>query len=313
MMSLADLVEEERIRERFLEPVRNGIRKLKEIDSRIDFARSQLQLDIVLELALARKPLAADEIARFIGYRKKAVLDALRKLENKGLVRRVGSSNMLFELTDEGKKLLEGLFDLLGVSGLTSVARKAHVRGRADARDLQKVVQPSYYLAKIIIAIGSSRKGYLSMKELASVVGLSQERLQSYMEPYMSATAEVKLFKKVRKPVRLEPLYRILRSFGVRVSTVSSYVTLTDEGRLLYYRLPVYVKLKHNFAAKLVAELFGSYAERLVLKRFSVLTCVLALSSIIAITALSSVGSLVSLGLMLLCIAISLALLAAYA
>ena len=72
-MPLADFAERERIRERFLEPVRNGIRKLREIDSRIDFARSQLQLDIVLELAFARKPLSADEISRLIGYRKKAV------------------------------------------------------------------------------------------------------------------------------------------------------------------------------------------------------------------------------------------------
>ena len=311
-MSLADFVEKERIRERFLEPVRNGIRKLREIDSRIDFARSQLQLDIVLELALARKPLSADEISRFIGYRKKAVLDALRKLEHKGLVRRVGSNGMLFELTDEGKRLLEDLFDLLGVSGLNSVARKAHARGRADARDLQKVVQPSYYLAKIIIALGSSRKGYLSMKELARVVGLSQERLQSYMEPYMSATAEVKLFKKIRKPVKLEPLYRILKSFGIRVSTVTSYVTLTDEGRLLYYRLPVYVKLKHNFAARLVVKLFGSYAERLVLRRFSILTCVLALLSIAATTAWPSTCFAVLLGFALACFVLSLILLAAY-
>ncbi|HIC98566.1 MAG TPA: hypothetical protein EYP08_02625 [Pyrodictiaceae archaeon] len=311
-MSLADFVEKERLRERFLEPIKNGVKRLREIDSKIDFARSQLQLDIVLELALARKPLTADEIARFIGYRKKAVLDAIRKLEHKGLVRRVGSNGMLFELTDEGKRLLEDLFDLLGVSGLNSVARKAHARGRADARDLQKVVQPSYYLAKMVIAIGSSRKGYLSMKELASVVGLSQERLQSYMEPYMSATAEVKLFKKIKKPVRFEQLYKILRSFGIRVSTVSSYVTLTDDGRLLYYRLPVYVKLKHNFAAKLVVKLFGSYAERLVLKKFSILIYTLALLSIVVAVAFPSIGFAVLLGLMLLYVVLSLTLLVAY-
>jgi len=311
-VSLADFVEKERLRERFLEPIKNGVKRLREIDSKIDFARSQLQLDIVLELALARKPLTADEIARFIGYRKKAVLDAIRKLEHKGLVRRVGSNGMLFELTDEGKRLLEDLFDLLGVSGLNSVARKAHARGRADARDLQKVVQPSYYLAKMVIAIGSSRKGYLSMKELASVVGLSQERLQSYMEPYMSATAEVKLFKKIKKPVRFEQLYKILRSFGIRVSTVSSYVTLTDDGRLLYYRLPVYVKLKHNFAAKLVVKLFGSYAERLVLKKFSILIYTLALLSIVVAVAFPSIGFAVLLGLMLLYVVLSLTLLVAY-
>ena len=311
-MSLTDFVEKERVRERFLEPIRNGVKKLREIDSRIDFARSQLQLDIVLELALARKPLSADEISRLIGYRKKAVLDALRKLEHKGLVRRVGSNGMLFELTDEGKRLLEDLFDLLGVSGLNSVARKARARGRADARDLQKVVQPSYYLAKIIIALGSSKKGYLSMKELASVVGLSQERLQSYMEPYMSATAEVKLFKKVRKPVKLEPLYKVLKSFGIRVSTVSSYVTLTDEGRLLYYRLPVYVKLKHNFAAKLVVKLFGSYAERLVLKRFSMLVFTLALLAVVAAIVLPGSSPAILFGLVLAYAVLSLILLAAY-
>ena len=312
MLSLTD-VEKERIRERFLEPIRSGIKKLREIDGRIDFARSQLQLDIVIELALARRPLVADEIAGLIGYRKKAVLDALRKLENKGLIRRVGNNGMSFELTEEGKRLLEGLFDLLGVSGLNNVARRTHVKGKADARDLQKVVQPSYYLAKIIIAVGSSRKGYLSMRELANAIGLSQERLQSYMEPYMSATAEVKLFKKIRRPAKPETLFRILRSLGIRVPLVSHYVTLTNEGKLLYYRLPVYVKLKHNPAARFLVKLFGTYSERAVLKKSSILTSILATLSIVVAVTMPGIGLIVLLSCMFLCIVISLTLLVAYA
>ncbi len=50
-----------------LDEVRLKLEKIRAFDSLIDFAKSRIQLDIVLELVYTHKPLSADEIARAIG------------------------------------------------------------------------------------------------------------------------------------------------------------------------------------------------------------------------------------------------------
>nr|MEB3859661.1 hypothetical protein [Desulfurococcales archaeon] len=92
---------------------------LRKLDSIIDFSKSTIQLQIVLALALNGEHLSTSKLSRIVGERRKAVLDALRKLEYKGLIRRVNGGEpgeIVYELTDLGRAFTRGLTGLLGSS-----------------------------------------------------------------------------------------------------------------------------------------------------------------------------------------------------
>jgi len=264
------------------------LEKLREFDSMIDFSRSRLQLDIVLQLAASRNPLSAADIAKALGQRKKPVLDALRKLELKGFIKRVSDRENVYELTDLGRQMIEDLMAILGISDLNEVIKMKRRYDKVEARDLLKIVIPVNYLYDVLIALGTSRSMEMDIRELSRVAGISPQRLAMYIEPYTDTKSEVRLFKKVHKETLLTRIRNML--LGGR-KTVTVY-RLTNLGREIFYKLPIYMKIKNDPIIRLVTRVFGNYSPKLVIYRLSlgsvvassVLTAVLLLLPQVALT-----------------------------
>ncbi len=253
-----------------LDEVRLKLEKIRAFDSLIDFAKSRIQLDIVLELAYSHKPLSADDIAKAIGQRKKPVLDALRKLEIKGIIKRVDNYRNIYELTDLGKQMILDLTSILGASSLKEVAR-SRLYGKVSARDLIKLLIPVYYLYEVIVALGTSKKHELPLTSLASSVGISPQRLTVYLDPYSDPKSEVRLFKKVRK----EDFKAKIKSIILGSRRTTTYYKLTNLGLELFYRLPVYMKTKNSYFNKLLIRLMGYYNPKSFLLKFSLIDLVM--------------------------------------
>jgi len=248
------------------------LEKIRAFDSMIDFSRSRIQLDIVLQLATTRRPLSADEIARSIGQRKKPVLDALRKLELKGIIRRTETHRNIYELTDLGKQMINDLAAILGASNLKEVV-KSRIYGKVTARDLIKVIIPVHYLYEVITALGTAKRHELPLDTLAGVAGISPQRLAVYLDPYSDSKSEIRLFKKVKRdnPTPLKMMNLILRH--KKTSTI--HYRLTDLGLELYYRLPVYMKIKNNKFVNMLIKIFGYYNTKSILTKLSIIDMII--------------------------------------
>ena len=260
------------------------IEKIREFDSLIDFARSSLQLDIVFQLASSRKPLSAAEIARVLGQRKKPILDALRKLEIKGLVKKSNSRGDLYELTELGRNAIEDLFAILGVSDLKAALRSGY--GKVRARDMIKIVIPVNYIHDTLVALGTSRRNELSLSTLSQIIGLSPQRLAMYLDPYAEPRSEVRLFKKYRRESFTQKITNKL--FG-RTKTEVHY-RLTSLGMETFYRLSIYSRIKGNSVLRFLIKVFGNYSPKFVMRRLSVINTVLgsvALATLLIIPSLS--------------------------
>lgn len=278
------------------------LEKIRAFDSMIDFSKSRIQLGIVLQLAITHKPLSADEISRNIGQRKKPVLDALRKLELKGVIRRTEAHRNIYELTDLGRQMVNDLAAILGASNLKDVVRN-RMYGKVSARDLIKVIIPVHYLYEVLIALGTAKRHELPLETLANIAGISPQRLTVYLDPYSDSKSEIRLFKRIKRDrITSKVTYLLL---GRRRSQI--YYKLTGLGLELYYRLPIYMKLKNNRFVDIVRKFFGYYSPKSVLFKLSlidILLCGLAISLALIFT--SSLTSLIIISLLTAKIALSL-------
>lgn len=93
--------------------LRSIIEKLKRIDGIVDFARSDVQLDILLEMS-DDKPTSISELSDKIKANRRAIVDAIQKLKAKGLVdiKRKGE----YVLTSKGKALRNDLLNLKDIN-----------------------------------------------------------------------------------------------------------------------------------------------------------------------------------------------------
>ncbi len=265
-----------------LEQIYTKLEKIRAFDSLIDFSKSRIQLDIVLHLAAAQKPLPADEIAKALNIRKKPVLDALRKLELKGIVRRTSETENIYELSDLGKQMIEDLMAILGFNDFQEIVRKSRRYGKIEARDLIKLIIPVHYLYETLVALGTAKNNELSLTALAKVNGISPQRLSIYLDPYADTKSEIRLFKKTRKETILTRVKSIL--FKSRRSEV--HYRLTSIGLESFYRLPIYTKVKNNRFAHIVIKIFGTYSPKLVLYRLATIHSI----SMATLTALIVLG-----------------------
>ncbi|MCS7108959.1 MAG: hypothetical protein NZ911_06150 [Sulfolobales archaeon] len=236
---------------------------LREVDSVIDLTRGWLQFRILIALGFLGSS-DPDGLAKLLGERKKAVLDALRKLKLKDLITDVEGGRYV-SLSESGKELYNMVVGL--VSGDS-------VRGRGGLRfpiseDIHRDLAKSIYLYDVIVALGTSRKHELSLNTLASIVKLSPEVLDDYVKPY--AEGDLKLFKRYSASGKLF-------SRGKKL-----VYRLSDEGLKVYHRLPDYVKYRNDWKASILRRLTRSGHPRIVLKRISL---ILSLgSAFIALTA----------------------------
>ncbi|MEM1898728.1 MAG: hypothetical protein QXD36_06525 [Sulfolobales archaeon] len=237
---------------------------LREVDSVIDLTRGWLQFRILIALGFLGK-VDADGLAKLLGERKKAVLDALRKLRLKNLIID-GDGGRYVELSSDGRELYEMVLGL--VSGDLAVTGNG-LRASSVTDDIHRDLIRSVYLYDVIVALGTAKNHELPLNALASIVKLSSEVLDDYIRPY--SEGGLKLFKRYSVSSKLlgkgrKIIYR-----------------LSDEGLKVYHRLPDYVKYRNDWKASILRALTRSGHPRIVLKRIS-LTLSLG-SAFIALTA----------------------------
>lgn len=254
-----------------LDAVQLKLEKLREFDSLIDFSRSRLQLDIILQFAGTQKPLSASDIAKELGQRKKPVLDALRKLELKGIIKRINPHENVYELTELGKSLIDDLVSVIGSGNIREALYNRRRYGKVEARDLLKILIPVNYLYDVIVALGTSRSRELPLSTLSKIAGISEQRLAMYLEPYVSPKSDIRLLRKIHK----ETLLLKIRNFLLGTRKTATFYILTSLGMETFYRLPVYTKIKNNPILKIITQIFNSYSPKLILHRTSLMNVVL--------------------------------------
>lgn len=248
------------------------IEVLRRLDQEIDFARGSLQLSIVLELSRSSEGLTVKELSKRLNERSKAVADALRKMMLKDLVTKVrnGGSYEVYVLSERGRRFYEDLHRVvIGGSGSRYVdsSRRYNVSPHEFSIELMK----KDYIVDAVIAIATSRRGALSLKDIAEAMGLSPQRAQAYLEIYSSRDSPIKLFKKIdaelikleqkRVPVFGLPILRIWKG------SKGPLYRLTEDGLSTSYRLTFYTRYKNSRTAKILQKIFGSLHPRLVAKK----------------------------------------------
>lgn len=161
------------------------INKVCKLDEIIDFARSRVQLKILLFLS-SRPCASLAEISLALGERHRTVSDALLKLRNKGLVERVAERRGIYKLSGNGLAFVEDLFSLVrrGYGGFERASLKDGVMNGYRPRDLASTLISHVILYRIITIVGSSKKNAVSLNKLASLLDLSPTVTRSYIDRF---------------------------------------------------------------------------------------------------------------------------------
>ncbi len=221
---------------------------LRKIDSIIDIGRSSVQLYILLLLGRKNEEMTIHEITEAIRQRKRAVIDAIRKLEGKGLIIRRENT---YKLSEEGCRVYQGLVSILSHS-TKGISVKACSLG--VARDVARTLTSYAYLYDVVIALALAPKNTLPLETLSKIVGLSQQRLDDYLRSLQSLSSTTLLS---RVPTRK----------GI-------YYKLTEEGMKVFKSMPTYLKLKNNKGLKILALIARTGHPREVLRRVALITAV---------------------------------------
>jgi len=273
-----------------------GMDKLRSIDRLIDISKSTIQIDILL--TLSRGEMTSAEIAKEICQRRKAITDAMRKLRVKGLVDEVteegAGKSARYALTAAGHGCLNTLLNLthpnsdqkVSVSGTTQDIRRAVSDPWSKDRiplpgqhpspggTIQTIDVSSFPIAAItselVMVLGSERGNVMSSRRLARTVGLSEQRLESYLEVYLNGTP--KLFRQyMDRPAWAKVLSKLGLKSGTR--KMETYYGLTSEGLQYYYRLPSYSKLKNSLSYRVLSRLVGTTHPKAMFKRLTLMLC----------------------------------------
>jgi len=162
---------------------------LRNIDSIIDFSRATAQLRILI--ALDKESLTVDEIADRTGLRRKTVLDALRKLELKGVISR---KNGRYALTDMGKSIYEALNSL--ISNEKNTLNLDNIRGlKPVLYDLYTSILSISYMLEVLKILGKKGKHRACIDELASKIGVSKLTLETHLREFTEG--KTKLLRRI--------------------------------------------------------------------------------------------------------------------
>ena len=201
---------------------------LRNIDSIIDFSRATAQLRILV--ALDRESLTIDEIVNRTGLRRKTVLDALRKLELKGVIKR---KNGKYALTDMGRSIYETLSNLIlndkGVSDLSNVGSLKPL-----LYDLYTDILSVAYMLEVIKIIGKRSKPKACIDELALKIGVSVTTLENHLRKFSEGRTAIfnRVDDKVKDCIAYEltelgfTLYRRLYSRRRLLSSLKAWIKL---------------------------------------------------------------------------------------
>ncbi|MCC6010758.1 MAG: hypothetical protein LM588_07235 [Fervidicoccaceae archaeon] len=204
-------------------PLAQRLELLKQLDETIDFAKSVIQLGVVLVLHEHKDGLSVDELCVKLGERRKALLDALRKLELKQIITKKDVENkQVIVLTESGVSYVEKLLNILlprtEVSGIQSLDTRSK-----RAMLLNNLVE-SHYIYTAIVALGEKSDKTLSLEKLAEVMGLSPERAKSYLDVF--CLPPNRIFRRIQRPGK------------------GTFYRLEEEGLKIYYRTPDFRRKK---------------------------------------------------------------------
>jgi len=246
---------------------------LRLLDSIIDFARSTIQLEILLYLGLKKEYASASEIAIDLGLRFKSVYDAIIKLTRKGLVEKKGNGYLI---TEEGREFVRNLCMLF--SDNTSL--RGDVKGLRSLRVMIERIVMAKYLYDIILALGYAKNHEASLDKLSKLIGISQVRLRSYVELFVNNRfKELRLFKRV---IKYKPIIPFIRRKG------KIYYRLTEAGIKELRRLYEYRRYNRNIFLKLLFRVTFSLSKSEAYKKLIGLIVVGIITSIILSVILES-------------------------
>lgn len=199
------------------------IELIKELDTVLDFAKSTVQLEIILYLSNSRRDLTAREIAQALNMKIKTVYDALNKLISKELVERTSEGG--YKLTPLGKEFIEKLLKIisdnesrglqqasLGVNGFNAV-----VRNLVTFKYVHDVM--------LILALTDSDK--IDVRKLAKILKTSEQTLSEHLELFCKKEGGLGLLKK-------------------SVGSDTTYYSLTELGRQEVSKFVSYRRLRNN-------------------------------------------------------------------
>ncbi|MGC9165017.1 MAG: hypothetical protein ACP5GU_04750 [Thermoprotei archaeon] len=238
------------------EKILSKINKIRVLDGILDFSKASTQLDILIALSDNRE-VTLDELASRVERGKRQVSDAIRKMLRKGFVRyEEKNGEILITIGENGIEYLKTLSDILSV----------------DIKDIKTILVSSkteitenlgvyFYIYETLIALGVSKRP-LSLNKLASIIGISPNRLESYLDLFVSQdTPQKNLFEKVYKVS-----YRILRIRRL-TKTITCY-KLSETGMKIFYRLPFYSRYKNSITMRFLTKFMLTPHYETALRRF---------------------------------------------
>ncbi|HEW63599.1 hypothetical protein [Fervidicoccus fontis] len=230
--------------------IEEKLRTLKRLDGVIDFSKSSVQIEIVFLFLIYGRDLTPTEISESANERRKAVLDALRKLQLKGIVKKVGEKDRepLYGLSEEGKKYSEELLRALGLEGFKLASRVSEEESIRERLIVQKKIIEANYIYNAICYLATSKDQTLSLKTISRLLNLSEERAKEYLDIY--SRPPERLFRKIIKP-----------------DTRETYYKLEKEGLSIFYRTQNYLSFKNSPIYKLKQKLYAKIPHPNNLKR----------------------------------------------
>ncbi len=231
----------------------SGIELLRELDSVLDFAKSTIQLELILYMGTKPKGIRAREAALALGIRTKSVYDALTKLISKGLALRRHDGT--YVLTEEGERFVRKVLKLLSGgqrkgsttpadSIVSNVSNAGY--GKHTYVDVSKNLLTFKYIYDTLLILGLTERKEMSLSELAKRLGVTPATLSSYLDVATSRHGRLGFLKKV------------LKSRGDGKMDV--YYRLTEAGLQEVSRFMEYRKIRNNKVLKTLLRITGSYS-----------------------------------------------------
>uniref|UniRef100_A0A7J3ZLP6 Uncharacterized protein n=1 Tax=Fervidicoccus fontis TaxID=683846 RepID=A0A7J3ZLP6_9CREN len=229
---------------------------LRELDDQVDFARSAMQLNIILTLAFYNKPLTTEALATILGERRKAVLDALRKLESKNLVAKTSGENgiIMYELSNEGKEYTSKLLRLLGEPSTQEALiheAEEEISGAGKSAFLKGVLY-SQHLLNAIVALANTEGNAMELKRIAYIMGLSIDRARSYLD--MLSRPPNRVFRRLNHPLK-GVMYKLDKG-GLEIYYRTRIYTLAKNNPL--YRFKLKIQSRHPWILRYKGAILGS-------------------------------------------------------
>lgn len=155
-------------------PLAQRLELLKQLNETIDFAKSVIQLSVVLVLHEHKDGLSVNELCVKLGERRKALLDALRKLELKQIITKKDvKDKQVIVLTERGISCVKKLLNILLPRTEVSVSGAQSFNARSKRAMLLNNLVESHYIYTAIVALGEKSDKTLSLEKLAEVMGPS--------------------------------------------------------------------------------------------------------------------------------------------